>query len=93
MNIQLDPVCPGRHCDRIERKHKASGETMPGDDAVRKPLQAEDPPGERYCRQHATSTAPSKPLARCRSMTPEGMQCAEKSAEGKQYCQKHLKKE
>ena len=42
-----------------------------------------------YCKQHAPSVKPSKPLTQCRAMTYEGKQCTRKPEEGKRYCAQH----
>ena len=42
-----------------------------------------------YCKQHAPSVKPSKPIAQCRAMTYEGKQCTRKPEEGKRYCAQH----
>ena len=45
-----------------------------------------------YCKQHAPSVKPSKPLTQCRAMTYEGKQCTRKPEEGKRYCAQHGEK-
>ena len=42
-----------------------------------------------YCKQHAPSVKPSKPIAQCRAMTYDGKQCSRKPEEGKRYCAQH----
>ena len=42
-----------------------------------------------YCKQHAPSVKPSKPITQCRAMTYEGKQCTRKPEEGKRYCAQH----
>lgn len=46
-------------------------------------------PDDRYCRQHSSSLASSRPIERCRSMTDSGSQCKDKPLKGKSYCAKH----
>ena len=45
-----------------------------------------------YCKQHAPSVKPSKPITQCRAMTYEGKQCTRKPEEGKRYCAQHGEK-
>ena len=45
-----------------------------------------------YCKQHAPSVKPSKPITQCRAMTYEGKQCSRKPEEGKRYCAQHGEK-
>ena len=45
-----------------------------------------------YCKQHAPSVKPSKPITQCRAMTYEGKQCSRKPEEGKRYCAQHGRK-
>ena len=45
-----------------------------------------------YCKQHAPSVKPSKPITQCRAMTYEGKQCTRKPEEGKRYCKQHGEK-
>ena len=45
-----------------------------------------------YCKQHAPSVKPSKPIMQCRAMTYEGKQCTRKPEEGKRYCAQHGEK-
>ena len=42
-----------------------------------------------YCKLHAPSVKPSKPITQCRAMTYEGKQCSRKPEEGKRYCAQH----
>ena len=42
-----------------------------------------------YCKLHAPSVKPSKPITQCRAMTYEGKQCTRKPEEGKRYCAQH----
>jgi hypothetical protein len=42
-----------------------------------------------YCKQHAPSVKPSKPVTQCRAMTADGKQCSRKPEEGKRYCKQH----
>ena len=45
-----------------------------------------------YCKLHAPSVKPSKPITQCRAMTYEGKQCTRKPEEGKRYCAQHGEK-
>ena len=45
-----------------------------------------------YCKLHAPSVKPSKPITQCRAMTYEGKQCSRKPEEGKRYCAQHGEK-
>ena len=45
-----------------------------------------------YCKLHAPSVKPSKPITQCRAMTYEGKQCTRKPEEGKRYCTQHGEK-
>ena len=45
-----------------------------------------------YCKLHAPSVKPSKPITQCRAMTYDGKQCTRKPEEGKRYCAQHGEK-
>ena len=42
-----------------------------------------------YCKQHAPSVKPSKPVTQCRALTYGGTQCVRKPVEGSNYCAQH----
>ncbi len=44
-----------------------------------------------YCKQHAPSVKPSKPVKQCRAMTYDGKQCVRPPVEGGRYCKQHNK--
>ncbi len=45
-----------------------------------------------YCKKHAASLKPAKPVTQCRAMTYEGTQCGRKPEEGRRYCKQHMGK-
>ena len=47
--------------------------------------------GERYCRQHSSTFAPTKHLEKCRSFAEDGKPCEAKPVDGRNYCERHLK--
>lgn len=44
-----------------------------------------------YCKQHAPSVKPSKPVSQCRALTYDGTQCTRRPVEGGRYCIQHNK--
>ena len=42
-----------------------------------------------YCKQHAPSVKPSKPVTQCRALTYGGTQCVRKPVDGSNYCAQH----
>ena len=71
-----------------DAKEKDDGQCWPVTDAGTRCKHKKDGESD-YCKQHAPSVKPSKPITQCRAMTYEGKQCSRKPEEGKRYCAQH----